>query len=38
MQLARSLPGRLRRIYNHAQYMPERTQMMQVWAEYRRAP
>jgi integrase len=34
LQLAHSLPGRLRRIYNHAQYVPERTQMMQEWADY----
>jgi integrase len=34
LQLAHSLPGRLRRIYNHAQYVPERTQMMQAWSDY----
>jgi integrase len=34
LQLAHSLPGRLRRIYNHAQYVPERNQMMQAWADY----
>jgi integrase len=33
LQLAHSLPGRLRRIYNHAQYLPERRQMMKAWAE-----
>lgn len=34
LQLAHSLPGRLRRMYNHAQYVPERTQMMQAWSDY----
>jgi integrase len=34
LQLSHSLPGRLRRIYNHAQYVPERKQMMQVWSDY----
>ncbi|MEJ1961007.1 MAG: integrase arm-type DNA-binding domain-containing protein [Gammaproteobacteria bacterium] len=34
LQLSHSLPGRLRRIYNHAQYVPERRQMMQAWADY----
>lgn len=34
LQLAHSLPGRLRRIYNHAQYLPERRQMMHTWADY----
>lgn len=33
-QLAHALPGRLRRIYNHAQYLPERRKMMQAWADY----
>ncbi len=33
-QLAHSMRGRLRSIYNHAQYLSERREMMQAWADY----
>lgn len=33
-QLAHVDPNKVRRIYNQAQYMPERTRMMQAWADY----
>lgn len=33
-QLAHSTQGELRRLYNHAEYLPERRLMMQAWADY----
>jgi integrase len=33
-QLAHAIPGRTRRIYNRAEYLRERTAMMQAWANY----
>jgi integrase len=28
------VPGGVRGVYNHAQYLPERRQMMQDWSDY----
>ncbi len=33
-QLAHTEPNQIRRAYNHAQYLPERTEMMQWWGDY----
>jgi integrase len=33
-QLAHAEPNQVRRAYNRAQYVPERTEMMQWWADY----
>jgi integrase len=33
-QLAHADTKQIRRIYNHAQYLPERREMMQSWADY----
>lgn len=33
-QLAHSDRNKIRAIYNHAEYMPERRKMMQAWADY----
>jgi len=33
-QLAHAVGDSRRRLYNHAQYLPERTAMMQPWADY----
>ena len=33
-QLAHAVGDSTRRLYNHAQYLPERTAMMQAWADY----
>jgi len=33
-QLAHADADRMRRIYNHAQYLTERRAMMQTWADY----
>jgi hypothetical protein len=33
-QLAHAVGDSARRLYNHAQYLPERTAMMQSWADY----
>ncbi len=33
-QLAHSERNAVRAAYNHAQYLPERRQMMQWWADY----
>lgn len=33
-QLAHAEGNQVRRAYNRAQYMPERTQMMQWWSDY----
>lgn len=33
-QLARSDKNKIRAVYNHAEYMPERRKMMQAWADY----
>jgi integrase len=33
-QLAHAVGDSARRLYNHAQYLPERTMMMQAWADY----
>jgi len=33
-QLAHAVGDSARRLYNHAQYLPERTAMMQAWADY----
>ncbi len=33
-QLAHSDKNRIRAVYNHAEYMPERKKMMQAWADY----
>jgi integrase len=33
-QLAHKETNSVRRAYNHAQYLPERTRMMQVWADW----
>jgi integrase len=33
-QLAHAEPNQVRRAYNRAQYLPERTEMMQWWADY----
>lgn len=34
MQLAHKDPNAVRSAYNHAKYLPERTEMMQTWADY----
>jgi integrase len=34
MQLAHAPKDRIRAVYNKAEYMPERTKMMQEWADY----
>lgn len=34
MQLAHKDPNEVRASYNHAKYLPERTKMMQAWADY----
>ena len=34
-QLAHIEVSRVRAAYNHAQYLPERRQMMQAWADHR---
>ncbi|NRP95855.1 Prophage CP4-57 integrase [Marinobacterium sp. xm-g-59] len=34
MQLAHAHKDRIRAVYNKAEYMPERTKMMQEWADY----
>jgi len=33
-QLAHSDKNRIRAVYNHAEYLPERRKMMQAWADY----
>jgi integrase len=33
-QLAHSDKNKIRAVYNHAEYMPERRKMMQAWADY----
>lgn len=33
-QLAHSDKNKIRAIYNHAEYLPERRKMMQAWADY----
>ena len=33
-QLAHSDKNKIRAVYNHAEYLPERRKMMQVWADY----
>jgi integrase len=33
-QLAHADPNKLRRVYNHAEYLDARTRMMQAWANY----
>lgn len=33
-QLAHAVGDSARRLYNHAQYLPERTMMMQAWADH----
>jgi integrase len=33
-QLAHQDPNKVRAAYNHAKYLPERTEMMQAWADY----
>jgi integrase len=33
-QVAHAVRGRLRSIYNHAEYLSERRAMMQAWADY----
>jgi hypothetical protein len=34
MQLAHQEHNKVRRAYNHAQYLPQRVAMMQAWADY----
>jgi hypothetical protein len=34
MQLSHVDSNDVRRAYNHAKYLPQRTEMMQVWADY----
>jgi integrase len=33
-QLAHSDKNKIRAVYNHAEYLPERRKMMQSWADY----